>query len=68
LEDIILVILLLEHMCFVVLRVMRTKGQETKRFIGTRKTARLLVGWENSVVSLSASRKKMLGSIFLLLA
>jgi hypothetical protein len=69
LEDIILVIVFLEHMCFVVLGVMGTKGQETERFLGARKLARLLVGWEDSVVSLWESGKKgMLGSIFLLLA
>jgi hypothetical protein len=52
LEDIILVIVFLEHMCFVSLGVMGTKGQETEMFLGSRKPSRLLVGWEDSVVSL----------------
>jgi hypothetical protein len=69
LEDIILVIVFLEHMCFVVLGVMSMEGQETERFLGARKSARLLVGWEDSIVSLWASgKRKMLGGIFLLLA
>ena len=67
LEDIILVIVF-EHLCFVVLRVTGTEGQETERFLGARKPARLLVGWEDSVVSLWVSGKRMVGSIFLLLA
>jgi hypothetical protein len=57
-------------MCIVVLGVMGTEGQETERFLGARKSTRLLVGWEdNSIVSLWESGKKwkMLGSIFLLL-
>jgi hypothetical protein len=58
LEDIILVIVFLEHMCFVVLGVTGTEGQETERFLGARKSARLLVGWEDSIVSLWASGKK----------
>jgi hypothetical protein len=62
LEDIILVIVFFEHLCFVVLGVMGTKGQETERFLGSRKPARLLVGREDSVVSLWASGKRMLGS------
>jgi hypothetical protein len=56
-KDIILVIVLLEHMCFVVLGVTSTKGQETKGFLRSRKPTRLLVGWEDSVVSLWASGK-----------
>jgi hypothetical protein len=55
-------------MCFVVLGVTSTEGQEIERFLGDRKTARLLVGWEDFVVSLWTSGKRMLGSIFLLLA
>jgi hypothetical protein len=62
LEDIILVIVFFEHLCFVVLGVMGTEGQETERFLGARKPARLLVGREDSVVSLWASGKRMLGS------
>jgi hypothetical protein len=34
-------------MCFVVLGVMGTEGKETERFIGYRKSTRLLVGWED---------------------
>jgi hypothetical protein len=68
LEDIFLMIVFFEHLFFVVLGVMGTEGQETERFIGARKLARLLVGWEDSVVSLWASGKRMVGSIFLLLA
>jgi hypothetical protein len=49
-------------LCFVVLRVTGTEGQETKRFFGARKSARLLVGREDSVVSLWESGKRMLGS------
>jgi hypothetical protein len=52
----------LEQLFFVVLRVTCTEGQETKRFIGDRKPARLLVGWEDSIVSLWESRKRMFGS------
>jgi hypothetical protein len=62
LEDIILVIVFFEHLCFVVLGVTGTGGQETKRFLGARKPTRLLVGREDSVVSLWASGKRMLGS------
>jgi hypothetical protein len=54
-------------LCFVVVGVTGTKGQETERFLGAGKPARLLVGWEDSIVSLWASGKRMLGSIFLLL-
>jgi hypothetical protein len=57
-----------EHLCFVVLGVMKTEGQETERFLGARKTAKLLVGWEDSIVSLWEIRKRIVGSIFLLLA
>jgi hypothetical protein len=40
-------------MCFVVLGVMGMEGQETERFFGAKKPARILVGWEdNYVVSL----------------
>ena len=49
-------------MCFVVLRVTGTEGQETERFLGARKLARLLFGREDYVVSLWASRKRILGS------
>jgi hypothetical protein len=62
LEDIILVIVFFEHLCFVVLGVTGTEGQETKRFLGARKPARLLVGREDSVVSLWERGKRMLGS------
>ena len=61
-EDIIFVIVFFEHFCFVVLGVTGTEGQETERFIGARKSARLLVGREDFVVSLWASEKRMLGS------
>jgi hypothetical protein len=57
----------LEHMCFVVLGVMGMEGQETERFLGARKLNRLLDGWDDSIVSLWASGKRMFGSIFLLL-
>ena len=62
LEDIILVIVFFEHLCFVVLGVTGMEGQETKRFLGARKLDRLLVGREDFVVSLWASEKRMLGS------
>jgi hypothetical protein len=58
LEDIIRVIVFLEHMFFVVIGVTDTKGQETQRFLGARKPARLLVSWEDFVVSLWESGKK----------
>jgi hypothetical protein len=68
LEDIFLVVVFSEHMCFVVLGVMGMQGQKTKRFLGARKSARLLVGWEdNFIVSLWESGKIMFGSIFLLM-
>jgi hypothetical protein len=62
LEDIILVIVFFEHLCFVVLGVTGTEGQETKRFLGARKPARLLVSREDSIVSLWERGKRMLGS------
>jgi hypothetical protein len=62
LEGIILVIVFFEHLCFAVLGVTGTEGQETKRFLGARKLDRLLVGRKDSVVSLWASRKRILGS------
>jgi hypothetical protein len=62
LEDIFLMMVFFEHLCFVVLGVTGTEGQETERFLGARKPARLLVGWEDFVVSLWASGKRMLGS------
>ena len=49
-------------MCFAVLGVTGTEGQETERFLGARKLARILVGREDSVVSLWANGKRMLGS------
>ena len=61
-EDILLVIVFLEHVCFFVLGVMGTEGLETERFLRARKPARLLVGREDSVVSLWESGKRMLGS------
>ena len=44
LEDMILVIVFFEHLCFVVLGVMGMEGQETERFLGARKLSRLLAG------------------------
>jgi hypothetical protein len=38
------------------------EGQETKRFLGARNMARLLVGREDSIVSLWESGKRILGS------
>ena len=55
-------IVFFEHLCFAVLGVTGTEGQETERFLGARKPARLLVGREDSVVSIWASGKRMLGS------
>jgi hypothetical protein len=49
---------LLRAYVLVVLGVTGTEGQETERFLGARKSARLLVGWEDSIVSLWASEKK----------
>jgi hypothetical protein len=62
LEEMILVIVFFEHLCFVVLGVTGTEGQETERFLGARKPTRLLVGREDSVVSLWASGKRILES------
>jgi hypothetical protein len=62
LEDIILVIVFFEHLCFAILGVTGTEGQETERFLGARKPTRLLVGREDSVVSLWERGKRMLGS------
>ena len=62
LEEMILVIVSFEHLCFAVLGVTGMEGQETERFPGSRKPARLLVGREDSIVSLWASGKRMLGS------
>ena len=62
LEDIILVKVFFKHLYFVVLGVTGTEGQEIERSLGARKLARLLVGREDSVVSLWASGKRMLGS------
>ena len=63
LEDIILVIVFFEHLCFAVLGVTGTEGQETERFLGAREPARLLVGREDSIVSLWERGKRMLGSV-----
>jgi hypothetical protein len=63
LEEMILVIVSFEHLCFAVVGVTGTEGQETERFLGARKSARLLVGREDSVVSLWASGKRILGSV-----
>ena len=63
LEERILVIVSFEHLSFVVLGVTGMEGQETERFLGARKSARLLVGREDSVVSLWASGKRILGSV-----
>jgi hypothetical protein len=49
---------LFENLCFVVLGVTGTEGQETEGFLGARNMARLLVGWEDSIVSLWASERK----------
>ena len=49
-------------MCFGVLGVTVKAGQETERFLGARNPTRLLVGREDSVVSLWESGKRMLGS------
>ena len=62
LEEMILLIVSFEHLFFVVLGVTGTEGQETKRFLGARNLARLLVGREDSIVSLWASGKRILGS------
>ena len=62
LEDIFLMMVFFEHLCIVVLGVTGTEGQETERFLGARKLARLLVGMEDSIVSLWENGKIMLGS------
>jgi hypothetical protein len=62
LEEMILVIVSFEHLCFAVLGVTGTEGQETERFLGARKPTRLLVGREDSVVSLWACEKIIRGS------
>jgi hypothetical protein len=49
-------------LCFVVLGVTGTEGQENERFLGARKLARLLLYREDSVVSLWESGKIMFGS------
>jgi hypothetical protein len=69
LEDIILVSLLREYvLCCSWSHEEGGPGNWLgKRFLGARKLARLLVGWDDSIVSLWTSGKRMLGSIFLLL-
>ena len=62
LEEMILVIVFFEHLCFAILGVTGREGQENERFLRARKPARLLVGREDFVVSLWASGKRMLGS------
>jgi hypothetical protein len=52
LKDIFLMMVFFKHLCFVVLGVTGMEGQETERFLGARKLSRLLVGWEDFVVSL----------------
>jgi hypothetical protein len=52
LEDIFLMMVLFEHLFFVVLGVTGMEGQETESFLGARNPARLLVGLEDSIVSL----------------
>ena len=67
-EDIILVMVFLENMCFVVLGFMDTEGQKTERFLRARKPTKLLVGWEDFVVSFwEIGKKIILRSIFLVL-
>jgi hypothetical protein len=39
-----------------------TEGEETKRFLGARKLDRILVGKEDSIVSLWERGRRMLGS------
>jgi hypothetical protein len=56
------VIVFFENLCFAVLGVTGMEGQETERFLGAWKMARLLVCREDSVVSLWASGKRILGS------
>jgi hypothetical protein len=55
LEVILLMMVFFEHLCFVVLGVTSTEGHETEWFLRARKPSRLLLGWEDSVVSLWAS-------------
>jgi hypothetical protein len=62
LEDIIIAIVFFHHLYFVFLGVTGTEGQENERFLGARKPDRLLVGREDSVVSLWERGKRMLGS------
>ena len=62
LEEMILVIVFFEHLCFDVLGVTSIEGQETERFLGSRRSVRLLAGREDSIVSLWESGKRMLGS------
>jgi hypothetical protein len=62
LEDIFLMMVFFEHLCFVVLGVTGTKSQKTERFLGARNPSRLLVDWEDFVVSLWESGQRMLGS------
>jgi hypothetical protein len=52
----------LDNLCFIVLGITSTEGQETERFLGARKPSTLLVGREDFVVSLWESGKRMLGS------
>jgi hypothetical protein len=47
-------------LCFVVLGVTGTEGQETERFLGARKSARLLVGWEDSLFHSGQAGKECL--------
>jgi hypothetical protein len=44
LREIFYLKIFLEHMCIVVLGVTNTRVQETKRFLGARKLAMILVG------------------------
>ena len=52
----------LSILCFAILGVMGTEGQETERFLRARKLAMILVGREDFVVSLWESGKRILGS------
>jgi hypothetical protein len=65
LDDIILVIVFLEHMCFIVLRVTGTKDQKIERFLGTRKPTRLLVCWEDDYIDPLWESRKTFGKIML---
>ena len=58
LVDIFFMMVLFANLCFTILGVMGTKGLETERFLGARKSARLLVGWEDFIVPLWASDGK----------